>query len=126
MARNHTQIGPYSKLLTRGTLDGRSREGRFLATFEAELSQHLGSPSVTQRMLIRQLGQIALRLALMDEKVGADGDFSERDGRQYLAWANSLQRGLRNLGLEGRPARKLSLAEHLAKNYGAAKQGAAA
>lgn len=126
MARNRPDIGPYSRLLSHGSIDGRSREGRFLRSFETELTKHLGNPSATQRLVIKQLAQLALRLALMDEKAGAAGEFSERDGRQYLAWANALSRGLRTLGLEGKPAAKRTLQQHIDANYGRSAPAAAA
>ena len=56
---------------------------------------------------------LSLRLAMMDAKQ-ADGVLSERDGREYLAWTNTLTRLMRQLGMTGAAARPKSLAEHIA------------
>jgi hypothetical protein len=42
MAQIRSKITPNSRLLRRGRVDGRSREGRFLAACKAELAAHLG------------------------------------------------------------------------------------
>jgi hypothetical protein len=127
LEQNMMTIGPYSRLLARGTIDGRSRSGRFLKAFEAQLVDHVGGePSAAQLMLIRRLASLALRCALMDEKAGEDGTFSERDGRQYLAWSNALARGLREIGYAAVPPPDLSLADYLAaKASGEATEAAA-
>jgi hypothetical protein len=66
-------------------------------------------------MLIDQAAMLTLRLHLMAKDSIADPALSERNGRQYLAWANALSRLLRELGLEGAEARPLSTPEILAK-----------
>lgn len=114
------KITARSRLLSRGSVDGRSREGRFLAAYRARLHEHLGGdPSPTQAMLIRQLAVLALRLQLMDEHAGPTGVFSTADSQRYLAWSNSLVRGLAALGLDKRPVRKLTPEEYLAQRAAA-------
>jgi hypothetical protein len=58
-ARVLPRLGPESRLIRRRSLgdvfDKRSREGRFLARIEAELTAQIGEPSFTQRLLIRHL-----------------------------------------------------------------------
>jgi len=54
-------------------------------------------------MLIDQAAMLTLRLHLMDKESIADPAMSERNGRQYLAWANSLSRLLRQLGINATP-----------------------
>jgi hypothetical protein len=54
MTKSHPRLGPYSRAIDRGSIgwsvDGRSREGRFLRAYERMLSDHIGgSPSVVQR-----------------------------------------------------------------------------
>src|SRR5262249_5860482 len=114
--------GPYSRTLDRGaigrSIDGRSREGRFLRAFETMLTQHIGAPSAAQRVLISRAARLALRLELFDRKADAAGDMSERDSRQYLAWSNGLSRLLRTLGLEGRATAQPTLAELLSRDGG--------
>jgi hypothetical protein len=65
-------MGPYSRAIDRGGLggliSGRSREGRFLRTYEAMLTEHIGGrPSVVQRAMICRAARMALHLELMDE-----------------------------------------------------------
>ncbi len=79
---------------------------------KADLVKHCGGkPSAVQRMLIDQAAMLSLRLHLMDRaSLSDDGLMSERNGRQYLAWANSLARLLRQLGLTAPPPPTRSLA----------------
>ncbi len=82
----------------------------------AELTAHVGgTPSATQRALIEQAAQLALRLAAMDRKFAETGGQTEHDSRTYLAWSNSYSRLLRQLGLKGAAERPKSLADHLAE-----------
>ena len=109
------RVGPYSRPPSLARLDQRTREARLLADTRAELTAHLGgAPSATQRALIDRAAWLTLRIALMDAK-GADGHLSERDGREYLAWSNSLTRALVALGLQAATARPMTLAEHRAR-----------
>ena len=105
------RVGPYSRPPSLARLDQRTREARLLADTRAELTAHLGgAPSATQRALIDRAAWLTLRMALMDAK-GADGHLSERDGREYLAWSNSLTRALVALGLQAATARPMTLPE---------------
>ena len=101
MARNRPGNGPHSRLLERGCIDGRSRNGRFLAAARHELSGHLGSElSPIQRMLVERCAWLMLHVALFDERVAETGrPLSDRDRRSYLAFSNSLVRTSRQLGL---------------------------
>ena len=61
------KVGPYSAAFTRGsvgdTIDGRSREGRFLRRVEAELVAGVGGePTFAQSLLIRRAARIMLQL----------------------------------------------------------------
>src|SRR5437764_9565956 len=72
-------LGPYSRAIDRGAvgsaIDGRSREGRFLRTYEAMLVEHVGGkPSVVERALISRSARLALHLELMDERALAGGN----------------------------------------------------
>lgn len=109
------KLGPYSDCSTLAKLDGRTREARLLKSLRAELVQHVGgSPSPTQRLLIDQAVQLQLRLALMDADGSQIGEMTERNSRQYLAWANSLSRLLRQIGLKGQGQPRATLRDHLA------------
>jgi hypothetical protein len=114
----HPKIGPYSRTLDRGaigaSIDGRSREGRFLRAFEAALERHVGgSPSLTQKVQIRRASRAMLRLELLDEKMSA-GTWSDHDGRVYGALNNSLRLYLRELGLKPAEAKPASLKDYVA------------
>lgn len=88
---------------------------------QRDLIAHVGGePSAAQRILIEQAAQLRLHIALMDKRTAEGRELSERDARQYLAWANSLSKLLRHLGLKGVAARPRSLADHIAERNGAA------
>ena len=118
------RVGPYSRTLDRGaigqSIDGRSREGRFLRAFERQMREHVGGlPSTAQRLLISRLARVALRLERFDEKLAA-GQLTDHDGRVYGALHNSFRLLLRELGIKGAAARPPTLAEALAAGRGAA------
>jgi hypothetical protein len=98
------RLGPYSRTLHRGAIghsvDGRSREGRFLRAFEAQLAQHVGGkPSTAQRILISRLARTALRLELFDEKLTA-GKLTDYDTKVYGALHNSFRLMMREIGVK--------------------------
>jgi hypothetical protein len=107
-------IGPHSRLLARGTLSGRSREGRYVAAVEAALAQHVapaGEPSITQRLLIRRAAKALLQLELLDEKpVRTDHDL-----RLAASLDNRARLILRELGLKAAAPAAPTLAEVLAQ-----------
>ena len=113
-------IGPYSRPDSLAKISGRTREGRIVRGVRADLTAHLGGkPSATQRVLIERAAMLTLRIALMDAKA-SDGRLSEKDGREYLAWTNTLTRLMRQLGLKGTAQQPRTLAEHLANKAAAA------
>lgn len=120
-----TRLGPYSKAIDRGavgwSLDGRSREGRFLRNYERMLADHVagagGMPSTVQRELIRRAARLALHIELQDERFMAGREPSDHAGKQYLAWSASLVRTLKVLGVAPAAAKPTeTLASYLA-NY---------
>ncbi len=112
--RDMQSMKPYSGPGRLAKLDGRSREARMIRDTRAALLDHLGNrPSATQRMLIDRAALLTLQVSLMDMK-HASGGLTEHDGRQYLAWVNTLGRLLRHLGLEGAPPRLPTLQEYIA------------
>jgi hypothetical protein len=93
-------VGPYSKPAVLAKVDGRTREGRLLKRVRADLTAHLGgAPSITQRMVIERAAALTLKLALLDA-ANPDAFFDEHASNYYLAWSNSLERCLRQLGLQ--------------------------
>jgi hypothetical protein len=95
-----TLVGPYTRAPSLLRLDGRRREVKLLRQTRAELLGHVGPhPSATQRALVEVAVNLTLYVRLFDSKALAAGGLSERDGRQYLAYSNSLTRALARLGL---------------------------
>jgi hypothetical protein len=112
------RLGAYSRVLERGaigdSLDGRSREGRFLRAFEASLTEHVGgSPSTTQKILIRRASRALLRLELFDEKMTSG--LTDHDARVYGGLSNTLRLAMRELGLRGAADKPRTLADVLNK-----------
>jgi hypothetical protein len=113
--------GPYSRSIDRGAvggaIDGRSREGRFLRSYERQLTEHIGGkPSVTQRCLIQRAARLALHLELMDERsLAGDHVFTTHDHLHYVSWSNSLARMLARLGLQSAATSGKTLDQHLAE-----------
>jgi hypothetical protein len=110
------KTGPYSSsLLRRGALgklaDGRTKLGRFIRCFEAELVEHCGGkPTVTQKILIDRIVRMRVRIDMLEEKMTA-GTFTDYDGKVYGGLLNGLRLTARDLGLEAPapPAEKRTL-----------------
>lgn len=116
-----SKLGPYSRCARLSKADGRTREARLVRSLRAELEQHVGGkPSIAVRLLIDQACELQLRIATMNRKFQASGEFTEHDSRTFLAWNNSLSRLLRQIGLKGAPARALTPAEIMRQPAGAA------
>ena len=108
------QITPYSTPGRLAKMDGRLREARMMRDTRAALIEHVGGkPSAVQRMLIDRAAVLMLQVSLMDAKQ-SDGGLTAHDGRQYLAWCNTLSRLLRQLGLKGAAGAPPSLRDHIA------------
>ena len=68
------------------SIDGRSREGRFLRAYERMLAEHVGGkPSHVQRELIRRCAGLALHLELQDERSMLAGEMGDGMSRRYFA-----------------------------------------
>jgi hypothetical protein len=112
------KLGPHSRPDKLQIIDGRLAEAQLMAHIRAELTQHLGGkPSATQKILIDRAAALSLRIHLMDRECARSGEMSERNGRQYLAWSNSLTRTMSLIGLEGTAARSPTASEALANVY---------
>jgi hypothetical protein len=113
-------LGPHSRALARGVIgdaiDGRSREGKFLRKCEAELvAQVGGEPSFAQRLLIRRIARVMLKLELFDAKMAGD-NWTDHDARTYGGLSNSLRLMLREVGGKAAPAKRANpLAEHFSR-----------
>jgi hypothetical protein len=120
------RLSSESRLLRRGSLggigiSGRSREGRLLRDTERALIEHVGgSPSFTQKLLIRRISRAVLRLELLDEKV-AKGNWSDHDSRVFGGLSNALRLMLREIGVKAAPQDKaLDLDAIIARNKASA------
>jgi hypothetical protein len=54
-----------------------------------------------------------LHCFLLDQRIASGENWGENDRKCYLAFSNSLVRGLREIGLEGSAGREPTLAEVL-------------
>jgi hypothetical protein len=112
------KIGPHSRPDKLQIVDGRLAEAQLMHRVRAELTLHLGGkPSATQKILIDRAAALSLRLHLMDREAARSGEMSERNGRQYLAWSNSLTRIMSQIGTEPASSRSLSPSEALNQVY---------
>ena len=105
MAKKPHRVGPYSRAIPLVSLDGRTREARFIRQMQAELCEHLGgAPSATQFRIIKN---VCFNTMLYEKLVGHilsnGGAATDHDGRQLLAWSNSIRRDCAVLGLDRRP-----------------------
>ncbi len=108
----------YSRPLRRGALgdiDGRSKEGRFLKTVEADLLSQLGAaPTVSQRLLVRRIARSLLIADVLDVKL-ANGDWNDCDARTAGGVNSAIRLGLIALGLKAaQPAPRQTLSSYLA------------
>jgi hypothetical protein len=109
MSEKTRSIGPYSHPVSLAKLDGRTREATFLGRVRAELTEHVGKPSVVQRMLINRAAVLSLRLAMLDQKIIRDQALTEHDNNHIVAWQNALTRILVALGVRAEAAPSLFL-----------------
>jgi len=98
------RTGPYSRALERGavgSLNGNSREAKFIKAYEAMLTEHCGGyPSPVQRQLIIRAARLACHLELWDERtIPAGGAVTATGHNHYIQWQNALVRTLARLGL---------------------------
>jgi hypothetical protein len=113
-------ISPHCRALRRGSLgdsiDGRSREGKFLRKCDAELVAQIGGePSFAQSLLIRRAARALLQLEILDKKM-ATGNWTGHDGRTQSGLNNAVRLCLRELGVKAVPAPKPSpLADHFSR-----------
>jgi hypothetical protein len=131
MARNHAQLGPYSRRLARGSLDdlyddGRSAGGRYVRALEAELVAHCGgSPTATQRHLIKDAILLRLQIDGLAEKQRT-GPWTSHDTVTFSGALRNHRSVLRDLGLSPAAARAPTLAEAMAESRAARERGEAA
>jgi len=110
-------------------LDKRTRAARAMKALRQRLLAQVG-PRATpaQLALIEEIVQLKLRTTLMDQNfIESGGRMTMHDSHRYLAWSNSLIRGLAKLGLESGGAAETappSLADALAAGRAVAADNA--
>jgi hypothetical protein len=118
MSKPLPRIGPESRMIDRGLLDGRSTEGRFLRSVEAQLAAHIGgAPNFVQKILIRRAARGLLKLELLDREPA----LTEHGLRTSLGLENRVRLCLRELGIDSKvatDAKVTSLADIIAKHDG--------
>jgi hypothetical protein len=113
MAKDRPKITPHSRILRRGCIDGRSREGRFLAACRAELAAHVGgAPTRAEAVVIDRVAWLRLHLVLIDERAAGGKPMSAHDQRAYLAFSNAVVRAMQKLGLKGAAEQSPSFREY--------------
>lgn len=81
--------------------DGRSREGRYVRRFRADLIRYVGgNPDRVQNALIERAAWTSLRLTNLEARLADGQEVNEAD---YLAWTNALMFALARLGDAPRP-----------------------
>lgn len=112
--------GLYVSLPKTMKIDGRSKFGKAILQLRTSLTADLGSDISTQESLIvdRVVFKV-LRLCSFEAFILKDegGTETEKQGREYLAMANSLRLDLQALGLERREQKIEDLQSYLNKNY---------
>ena len=97
------QLEAGSRPNTLAKLDGRTREVRLMRQFRTELIAEVGGqPSFTQIAMIERAAWLWLRVAQLDART-ISGEMSDHDARAYLAWSNTLNRCLSQLGIKNPP-----------------------
>jgi hypothetical protein len=99
------RIGIFSSQPTFAKVDKRTHEYAYMAFVRRDLTEHIGEPSVTQKMLIERAAILSLRLAKLDAKILDDAPFTQHDTNYMIAWQNALTRVLVALGIHGQAAR---------------------
>jgi hypothetical protein len=124
-------ISPHCRALRRGSLgesiDGRSREGKFLQKCEVELIAQIGGePSFAQMLAVRRIARLSLQAELFDRKM-ASGDWTPHDSRTAAGINNAVLRALKDLGLRGRAEKPApSLKDYLSAKGASRASGEAA
>jgi len=115
-AKNHRQIGPYSRVLNRGAIgdyiDGRSTIGRLCRDLEKQLISNCGgSPSVTQKLLIDRLIRTTAQLDQLDRKILSGEPWTDHDARTHGGLINRQRLILREIGFKAAAPKPRTLAD---------------
>ena len=121
MPKNHAQIGPHSRALRPGNVDGRTRLGKLLRATRRDIVAALGG-AVTpmQALLVDRVAEKHARCLLLAEAMltTTDSAAAFESERRYVMYANSMRRDLTVLGLDRRAGEAPSLGEYVAGKGG--------
>jgi hypothetical protein len=88
--------GPFSP--SNATVNGKTKEGRFVAVYKRDLIEQLGgAPTTAQLRLVERAAMLALHLLKADQKAIKGEGLSEQATRAYLAMHNALTKTLAQL-----------------------------
>ena len=65
-----------------------------------ELTRHVGSPSITQQILIRRSARLLIMVGQLERRLIEQNDIGDLASRQICALHNSLRLSLQALGFE--------------------------
>lgn len=81
-------------------LDGRLLEAREERRLIAQLSEHVGRPTVVQKVLIKRAARLLIMIMQLERRMIEGNDLGDLGGRQVVALHNALRLSLTALGLE--------------------------
>ena len=81
-------------------LDGRLAEAREERRIIADLSRHVGRPTIPQMILIRRVARLLVMITQLERRVLESNELGDLGGRQICALHNSLRLSLQAIGLE--------------------------
>jgi hypothetical protein len=91
-----------------------SKEGELYRAVVRQLTAHVGGkPSATQALLIGRLAWLQVHLAHLDQRAMSGTALSDHVAREYLAWTNTMTRGLARLGLDAPPTPRETVLQRL-------------
>lgn len=94
-------------------IDGRLAEAREERRVIADLTRHVGRPSIPQVILIKRAARLLIMIAQLERKMIETNDLGDLGGRQVCALHNALRLSLSALGMERPEVQAPRLAELL-------------
>jgi hypothetical protein len=103
-------------------LDGRLLEAREEKRLVRLLTEHVGTPSVVQQMLIRRAARLLIIIGLLERKVieNPDKELGDLACRQLIAFHNAIRLTFTALGIEKGEQKIPEIGSFLAANRGRA------
>jgi hypothetical protein len=99
-------------------LDGRLVEAREEKRVIRALSEHVGAPTVTQRILIKRAARLLIMLGQLERRMIEANSLGDMGGRQVVALHNALRLSLQAIGLERAEKQVPAIADFLKARQG--------